>query len=63
MRTTVLNCFCVKAAESAHYQHSLRFLSEDGRLLKRHVCGSWKKSFEKYDFMELHRDKAIRNRK
>ena len=52
MRTTVLNCFCVKAAESAHYQHSLRFLSEDGRLSKRHVCGSWKKSFEKYDFME-----------
>ena len=51
MRTTVLNCFCVKAAESAHYQHSLRFLSEDGRLSKRHVCGSWKN--EKYNFMEF----------
>ena len=46
MRTTVLNCFCVKAAESAHYQHSLRFLSEDGRLSKRHVCGSWKKALK-----------------
>ena len=63
MRTTVLNCFCVKAAESAHYQHSLRFLSEDwGDCQNGMYVEVGKKALKNTILWNLHRDKAIRNR-
>ena len=54
MRATVLNCFYVKAAESAHHLNSLQFLSEDWSDFQNGMYVEvGKKALKKYDFMEL----------
>ena len=47
-------CFCVKAAESPHHLHSLRFLSQDWSDCQNDMFVEvGKKGIEKYDFMEF----------